>query len=323
MTSIQSLFDTAIKKWIENDPRGEKEVKNYLQKLKEDFDWLEKQEKKYYNQEHLVNPYHDSTIYYAPDRKQKVKKIIVWIDVEWPEMLLVNELNKQWAWIDLVVGHHPEWSALLWIAKLQKWVAPAVAHNTWVPINQCEYIEFPRVWEVEKRFSPLNHSRAMSFAKYLNIPYVWIHTPADNCCHKYFEWLVEKNKTKLVTLQDIIDMLMKEPEMQIAKENASWPQIWNGEKDSKCGKIVITGITWWTESSKSIYAEYAKAGVWTILEMHMSPDHLAEAKKNNLNVIMTDHMASDSLWMNLIFDEIEAEGVEVLDFSWFTRYSRK
>ena len=322
MTTIQSLFDTAIDLWMKNDPRGEVEVQNYLKQLKKDYDALPADEKKYYNEDHLVNPYHDSTIYYATDKNKPVKKIIVWIDVEWPEMLLVHEMNKGWAEIDLVVWHHPEWSALLWIAKLQKGIAPAVAHNTGVPINQCEYIEFPRVWEVEKRFSPLNHSRAMSFAKYLDIPYVWVHTPADNCCHKYFEALLEKNKNSLFVLQDIVDMLMLEPEMQIARNNASGPQIWNGEKTSKCGKIVVTGITWGTESSKSIYAEYAKAWVGTILEMHMSADHLAEAKKNNINVIMTDHMASDSLWMNLIFDKMEKEWVEILDFSWFTRYSR-
>ncbi len=321
--TVQNIFDTAIKRWIENDPRGKKEVKIYLERMNKEYKKLSKEEKKYYNKEHLRNPYHDSTVYF-PGKGKKIKKIIVGIDVEGPEFLLVNEYNKKHkkSPIDLVVWHHPECHALLGIAKLQKWIAPAVSHNTGVPINFCEKIEFPRVGEVEQRFSPMNHSRVSKFPEYLDIPYMWIHTPADNCCHVYFEKLVDKNKKKLIYLQDIIDLLMKEPEMQIARHNASGPQIWNGEPDSRCGKIVITGITGGTESSKHIYAEYAKAGVGTILEMHMSPDHLAEAKKNNLNVIMTDHMASDSLGMNLIFDEIEEMWVEILDFSGFTRCSR-
>jgi len=321
--TLKSIFDAAIEMWIKNDPRWEKEVINYLKTLSKEFKNLPKHEQEYYDTEHLNHPYHDSTIYYGGEATN-IKKIAVWIDVEGPEFLLVHELNKTLKTpVDAIIGHHPEWKALLGIAKLQKWVAPFVWHNTGVPINIAEKIEFPRVWEVEQRFSPMNHNRALPFAKMLNIPYVWIHTPADNCVHTYLEKLVSKNEASLIYLQDIIDLLMKEPEMQIAKKNGSGPAIWNGKKDSRCWKIVITGITGWTESSKHIYQEYKNAWVGTILEMHMSADHLAEAKKNNLNVIMTDHMASDSLWMNLIFDEIEKMWVEIVDFSWFTRCKRK
>lgn len=321
-TTIKNIFDIAIQKWIENDPRGKKEVQTYLKTLKKEYENLSKDEQEYYIKEYLWNPYHDSTVYYGKE-SMPVKKVIVGIDVEGPEILLVHELNKtNKNPIDLIIWHHPEGGALLGIAKLQKGIAPAVASNTGVPINIAEKVEFPRVWEVAQRFSPMNHNRALPFAKMLNIPYMWIHTPADNCVHKYLENLVEKNSKSLDCLQDIIDMLMKEPEMQVAKRNGSGPDIWSGDKDSKCGKIVVTWITGGTESSKNIYEEYKNAGVGTILEMHMSAEHLEQAKKNNLNVIMTDHMASDSLGMNLILDELEKQGVEILDFSGFTRYSR-
>ena len=322
MTSVKKIFQTAIDMGIKSDPRWKKGVQAYMQEMREEYEGLPKNEQKYYNMEHLEHPYHDSTIYYGGEKKD-IKKIIVWIDVEWPEFLLVHELNKTLdTQIDLIIGHHPEGWALLWIAKLQKWVAPFVAHNTGIPINISEKVELPRAQEVEQRFSPLNHNRALPFAKMLDIPYMGVHTPGDNCLHNYLEKLVEKNKKTLHRLQDIIDLLMKEPEMIQARKNWSGPAIWNGEKNSRCGKIVITGMTWGTESSKDIYAEYEKAGVGTILEMHMSADHLKAAKEHNLNVIMTDHMASDSLGMNLILDEVEKMGVEVLDFSWFTRYSR-
>lgn len=320
--TIQDIFDIAIEKGMNNDPRGKKEVQKYLKGLEKEYDLLTEKEQDLYDKEHLENPYHDSTIYFG-DPKTPVKRLIVGIDVEGPEMLLVHEINKDNSKkIDLVVGHHPEWKALLWIAKLQKGVAPAVGENVGVPINVCEKLEFPRVWEVAQRFAPMNHSRALSFPRMLDIPYVGIHTPADNCCQSYFENLVSKNKKKLETLQDIVNLLLEEPEMQVATKAGCGPQIWNGEKTSKCWKIAVTWITGGTEWSREIYAEYAKAGVWTILEMHMSADHLKEAKKHHLNVIMTDHMASDSLWMNLIFDEVEKCGVEILDFSWFTRFSR-
>lgn len=320
--TLKNIFTLAIDMGIKNDPRGKKEVQRYLKDCKEEYEALSKNEKKYYNLEHLEHPYHDSMIYHGnPDLK--IQKIIVWIDVEWPEILLVHEYNKKAKKpIDLIIWHHPESTGLLWIHKLQKDIAPFVGAHTWVPLSLTEKIESPRVWEVEKRFSPLNHHRAVPFAQMLDLPYLGFHTPADNCVHSYLEKLIEKNTQKLIYLEDIIELLMKEPEMRYSKTLWSGPAIWNGEKKSRAGKIVVTWITGWTESSKDIYAEYAKAGVWTILEMHMSADHLAEAKKHHLNVIMTDHMASDSLGMNLILDEVEKLWVEILDFSWFTRFSR-
>lgn len=322
MTTLKQIFDTAISLWIKNDPRWEKEVQRYLSQNVKTFEKLSVDEKQYFNQDFLTNPYHDSLVYYG-NQTVEVKRLIVGIDVQWAELLLVNELNKTSdKKIDLVVGHHPESSGLSGIAPLQKWVAPAIAQRAWVPINVSEKIEFPRVIDVEQRFSPMNHHRVNSFAELLDIPYVGIHTPADNCCQMYYEQMIENNKESLYSLQDIIDLLMKEPEQQIAKKRGAGPAIWNGETSSRTGLIKVTGITGGTESSKEIYAEYAKAWVWTILEMHMSKEHLEEAKKHNLNVIMTDHMASDSLWMNLIFDEIEKLWVEIMAFSGFTRFKR-
>lgn len=321
--TIKKLFHSFIEQGIENDPRGIQEVHDYLLKNSQSYEKLSKKEKQYYDEEFLSNPYHDSTIYYG-DHDMKVKKAIVWIDVEWPEILLVHEYNKihKKSPIDLIIGHHPVGKGLQWIAPLQKWVAPFVAHRTGVPISAAEKIEHTRVCQVEQRFSPMNHARAIPFAKMLDIPYMWVHTPADNCCHMFLEKYISDNEKKLKTLQDIIDILLEIPEMSRAAKNAGWPKIWNGTPESRCWKISVTGITGGTESSKDIYAEYAKAGISTILEMHMSPDHLEEAKKANLNVIMTDHMASDSLGMNLLMDIAESQWVEILDFSWFTRISR-
>ena len=322
--TIISLFNIAVQVGIENDVRGKKEVKNYLKEIEEKYEKMEEKEKKYFDIDFLTNPYHDSKIYYEGKQKE-IKKIIVWIDVEWPEILLVNEYNKKNpnSPIDVIMGHHPEGKALLDIYKLQKSVAPFVGYNTGIPINQAEKIEESRIWYIQKRFSPMNSNRALSFAKLLDIPYFGIHTPADNCCHMYFEELIRKNEKNLSKLWDIIDMLLEEiPEMQIAKNNGWWPQIWNGKRESRAGKIVVTGITWGTESSENIYEEYAKAGVGTILEMHLSDEHLKQAKKYNINVIMTDHMASDSLWVNLIVDKFEELWIEILDFSGFTRVTR-
>lgn len=319
--TLQTFFDVCIQTGIKNDPRGENEVQKYLKSLSEKYESFSEEEKAYFPKEYLTNPYHDSTIY-CGERTQQIKKIIVGIDMQWAEILFVNEYNRNNpnAPIDLVVWHHPEGRGLLGIAPLQKSIAPFVATNTGITINIAEKVEFPRVGDIEKRFSPLNHYRAIRFAELLNISYLGLHTPADNCCHTFLENIFKENVPE--TLGDIINILMEIPEMKISKMNGVGPQIWNGEKESRAGKIAVTGITGGTESSKHIYEEYAKAGIGTILEMHLSQEHLEAAKKANLNVIMTDHMASDSLWINLLLDQFEAQGIEIIDFSGFIRVKR-
>lgn len=321
--SIQEIFNTFIDMGIWSDPRGKEEVEEYLLKIKRKYKKLDTKEQEFFDTEYLSNPYHDSTIY-CGDKDKKIKKVIVWIDVEWPELLLVHEYNKKHkdAPIDLVIGHHPVGKSFLWIAPLQKSISPFVSHGVWIPIGIAEKIQFPRIFEVEQRLSPLNHQRALKFAEMLDIPYLWVHTPADNCCFQFLRNYITKNQKKLKELQDIIDLLLELPEMRIAKMNGSGPKIWNGEAESRAGKIEVTGITGGTEASKHIYKEYTEVGISTILEMHMSADHLEEAKKAHLNVIMTDHMASDSLGMNILMDSLEEQWVEILDFSGFTRCSR-
>ena len=67
----------------------------------------------------------------------------------------------------------------------------------------------------------------------------------------------------------------------------------------------------------------AKAGVGTIIEMHMPEDAVTELRKLHVNVIDCGHMAADSIGANVFFDEVENQGVEVLPCSGFIRVSRK
>jgi len=54
--------------------------------------------------------------------------------------------------------------------------------------------------------------------------------------------------------------------------------------------------------------------------MHYSEEHLEQAKKANLNVVIAGHIASDVLGLNLLFDELEKiEKLEFVEVSGFRR----
>ncbi|HNX92075.1 MAG TPA: NGG1p interacting factor NIF3, partial [Syntrophomonas sp.] len=75
-------------------------------------------------------------------------------------------------------------------------------------------------------------------------------------------------------------------------------------------------------TSEKAYEQLARAGVGTIIGMHMPDKHRTAARENNINVIIAGHMASDSLGMNQLLDQIEQRGVEVIPCSGLIRVKR-
>ena len=68
--------------------------------------------------------------------------------------------------------------------------------------------------------------------------------------------------------------------------------------------------------------ELAKAGVGTLVEMHIPEDSVVVLKKAHINAIDVGHMAADSIGANLFLDQLEKRGVQVIPVSGLIRVSR-
>jgi hypothetical protein len=105
--TLQELFNGAIQHGIDADPRGRAAVEQELQDKRVLFNELKPDEQASFDPEQLTNPYADSRVLHgSPD--QPVRKILVGIDIESPELLLADRLNEKGAGIDLVLAHHPK-----------------------------------------------------------------------------------------------------------------------------------------------------------------------------------------------------------------------
>lgn len=319
MLNFQEIFDLALELGRKNDPRSASEIDLYLKSVKKEYDKLEKDKKLYFDVEKLKNPYPDSRILNNGSPKKRLQRVLVGIDIEVYDLLLAKELERQGQKIDGVIAHHPEGIALVTLPDnmhLQEGVASLLG----VPINVVEKLLEPRVKEVEHKLAPINIFRAVDAAKLLNIPFMCLHTVADNHVHTFVDRAIVKKKP--YTVGDVMDVLMTIPEYQEASKLQIGPQIYAGSSKSRAGKVAVTGMTGGTEGSLEIYERYSRAGVGTIIEMHISDDRLESAKKFHLNVVMAGHMASDSLGMNLIMDQIEKKGVEIVACSGYIRVRR-
>lgn len=316
--TLQEIYDLAINLGIEADPRGKKGVLKVLSDLKKAYNQLSEKKKKYFDKESLNNPYSDSRILLG-DAKMIVKKVMAGIDSDGAEPLLMDRLNHptkgSGLGIDLLISHHPGGHALASIHEVMDLQVDSFA-QAGVPANVAHALFEERKGYVKRRFGPLNHSQAVDSARLLGIPLMVLHTIWDNLGNKFMNDYIAKRKFD--TLGEILDYISEIPEFIEAIKGKSGPSIVSGSESSRAGKIFV-GFTGGTNPSKELYLEMAKAGIGTIVEMHVPEDAVVELRKQHVNVIDTGHMAADSIGANIFLDALAKRGVETVPCSGLIR----
>jgi putative NIF3 family GTP cyclohydrolase 1 type 2 len=315
MTTKQ-IYSLAQRLGIKADLRGAESVRKYLARLEKKYAQLDKQKQAEFDREKLVNPYSDTRILVDNNKKQ-ISKVLAGIDMGGAELLLAKQLGD----IDLVIAHHPDGAALADLADVMFLQAQVLAAYG-VPINIAESLIKPRISEVSRGTSPINHDRSSDMARLLGLDLMCVHTPADNLGADFLVKLLKKKEKDLETVGEVVELLKSIPEYQEAPRRKAGPMIFSGQSESSCGKIVVTEFTGGTSGSKDIYEKMSQYGVGTVIGMHMSEEYRREAEKYHINVIIAGHMASDSLGMNLFLDELEKQGIVVVPVSGLIRIKR-
>jgi len=315
--NVQQIFDLGVKIATLADPRGKKGVEKYLARIKKDYEDLSNSEKKFFDIEKLTNPYPDSVIHIDDGRKE-VKRILVGIDISGSEILLASQLNERGKKIDLVISHHPNGRSFANLHEVME-MSTGVYESYGLPIHIAERIMEERTREVGRGLHPINHYKLIDIAKILNINLMDTHTITDNLVDKFINDLIKIRKPE--TIGDFMKLLMEIPEYQEAKRRGTGPKIIGGSSKNRLGKLVVE-MTGGTNPSNKVYTEFSKAGFSSIISMHMKEDGFKVAQENHLNVIITGHMSSDSLGMNLFLDELEKKGIEIIPCGGLIRVSR-
>ncbi len=315
---IREIYQKAVEAGMSRDPRGREAVVKDLERVAKEYHELKPGEKEFFDRESLQNPYADSRILNGSG-EEEVKTVLVGIDIEVGEILLCESLKNRGETVDLVVSHHPEGVAFANLYSVM-YMQSDILSRYGVPINIAEDLMEQRVREVERRLMPLNHTRAVDSARLLGIPFLCLHTPADNMVTTFLQRSFEEKNPYL--LSDIISFLRSLPEYREAARNGAGPKVLLGVENRRAGKIFVD-MTGGTEGSKDIFQSLALSGVNTLVVMHLSEEHRKEAEKNHLNVIVAGHIASDNLGMNLLLDEVlRGSETRVLSCSGFQRVSR-
>ena len=309
---LKEIFNLAVRLGIKNDFRSPTEIKDYLARIKKQYQKMSPTEKKFFNREKLTNPYLDSAVHY--DNGKNIKKILAGIDIDTAELLIAQKLK-----VDAALAHHPLGMGLSHLAEVMQMQADILAHYG-IPINVAESLLHIRKQEVFRSVNPANHFKTPMAARNLDMNLVNIHTPADNLVANFLRQLIKKERPLFVG--EILEILEKIPEYREAKKQGVGPTLFAGKKENRAGKIAISEITGGTEGSDKIYQAMAQAGIGTVISMHQSEKHREAAEKAHINVVIAGHMSSDSLGMNLFLDELEKRGIKIIPASGLIRVSR-
>jgi hypothetical protein len=320
--TLSDIYRLAVETGMKNDPRGADGAAMALKETRRKFDDCKDDEKARFDLESLKNPYSDTRILNGPE-DAPVDTVLVGIDVEAQELLLADALKGRGARIDAVIAHHPEGYAYARLYDVMHMQSDILGRSG-VPINVAESLMDDRVKEVRRRLMPANHQRAVDAAKLLGLPFMCIHTPADNMVAAYLQGLFDAKKP--ATLGAVVELLLEIEEYKEGERNGAGPVVFVGDKDRTAGRVFVD-MTGGTEGSKDIFKSLSLSGINTVVGMHLSEDHRKEAEKQHVNVVIAGHISSDNLGLNLLFDRVcggsgSSGALKIVGCSGFRRVAR-
>lgn len=269
-----------------------------------------------------IKSFPDSAILFG-DPSLEVKKIMVGIDIEVGDLLLADRIRQKEG-LDLVIAHHPEGKSYVGLHEVMRLQIDLLTQAGVARKSATRLVE-ERMAEVERRVMPQNHTRPVDAARLLNLPFMNMHTPADNHVYRYLEAIFKQKSNPPRLVEDVVKVLNTITEYQLAGKFNNGPRIILGNRKRPVGKILLE-MTGGTEGSKDVFDKLYKAGVRTLVSMHLSEEHFKKVKDANLNVVIAGHISSDTLGLNLLLDNIEKcakQDFEVIACSGFTRIKRK
>jgi putative NIF3 family GTP cyclohydrolase 1 type 2 len=242
----------------------------------------------------------DSAIYVSGE---DVQNALFCIDAGTPELLLAKQLG-----FDAVIAHHPAGgTALLNFPQVFKRHIQQMVEMG-IPVEEAKEAVSKRLEQLEVEAHMRNYIHAIDFARLLKMPYMNIHTPLDEIGRQRMIEQINRELRKDSNVSDVVSALMELPEFRNASTKI---RICLGKPENKAGKVVVSHAAG-TNGGYEIAKTYFQHGVNTVIYIHISPSDLEKLKvEGRGNLIVTGHIASDSLGINPFIRELERRGVSV------------
>jgi len=140
------------------------------------------------------------------------------------------------------------------------------------------------------------------------MPYVNIHTPLDEVGRRIMSEQIHSRINENSTVQDVVSALK---ELDEFKNAVTEIKIRLGRAENLVGKVVMSHGAG-TNGGYEIAKTYFRQGIGTVVYIHISPVDLEKLRvEGKGNLVVTGHIASDSVGINPLIHELEKRNVSV------------
>lgn len=247
----------------------------------------------------------DSAVYV--EASADVRRILFGVDISLAEVLWAQQNG-----FDAVIAHHPlggstrtRFGELVRSRQVEQMTAEGI------PQDVAERAISLRLASVARRTHMSNVNAIVDSARLFGMPLCNVHLACD-----------------IITRNAIIEMLHRhQGEHDTVADSLRWfddfteyahgharPEAWVGSAASRLGRWTVA-IAGGTNGGFPVFTEYFRAGVDTIFAMHIDEGdllHLRAAAEPDDTLVVTGHMTSDSIGINIVIAGLEECGIEVV-----------
>ena len=242
----------------------------------------------------------DSAVYVSGEN---INNILYGIDIGVAELIYAKEHG-----FDCVIAHHPV-GLIDHYLVFQKHLEQLISKN--IPTETAQNVIDKKMLGFKFGSHARNYDAVTSFARLIDMPFLNIHCPSDELGRRLITESIESLEKKKVnpSLSEVKSHLESsfsefrkaKTQIEIAKGNIS---------DSLGNWIFSHGA--FTNGGFDIADCYYQHGVDTVIYIHIAPPELFRILKQDYGqLLVTGHLASDSIGINPFLDRLEERGVNI------------
>jgi putative NIF3 family GTP cyclohydrolase 1 type 2 len=248
----------------------------------------------------------DSAIYHPGSN---IHSLMLGIDIKAAELKIASDLG-----FDAAMSHHPTGgdARLFFFRVLYRHVDQMIAAG--VPASVALAIIDEMAEGQRITASTSNYDHEPSVARLLELPYLNIHTPLDEIGRRRLQAAADE-----LQATDTVDDLRAHFLDSFAEfRNAATDiELRVGKPDNAIGRVVMSHGAG-TNGGYPVAKAYFDHGVDTVIYIHCRPEdskRLAKEYGEEKNLIVTGHIASDSIGINPYVARLREEGIDVTTLS--------
>ncbi len=247
----------------------------------------------------------DSQVYV--EAPSDVHRVLFGVDISLAEVLWAQQNG-----FDAVIAHHPlgdrtrtSFSELVRTRQVAQMTAEGIARDV------AENAIGARLEAIARRTHMSNVNAIVDSARLFGMPLCNVHLACDIITRDAIIEMLQRHQSAGASVADCLGWF--DDFSEYAHGHAR-PEPWLGAPTNGLGRWTVA-IAGGTNGGFPVFNEYFRAGVDTIFAMHIDEGELQRlrvAAQPGQTLVVTGHMTSDSIGINVVIAGLEERGIEVV-----------